>query len=94
MDHIKNVLNKRVKKLNIKPKVQAVGVIEKYNNIIRQEMGEQIAQRVQASFLKNNYLYVTIKSSAASNEVRLREDKILEKLNTNGFHVKGIIYIG
>jgi hypothetical protein len=93
MFHIKKELNKRLKKLNISGQVRAAGLLERYNQIIQDEFGQIMKNKVKASYFKNQYLYITINSSVVGNELRLREDQVLNILKNENYNVKGLIYI-
>ncbi len=79
---IGNILNKNIqKKSGLTKQIQATLICEKFDKIIQEKWGNKIIDKVKAIYFKNNTLTIASLSSVASQEIKLHEKKILEKIN-------------
>jgi len=79
---IENILNKNIqKKSGLTKQIQATLICEKFDKIIQEKWGNKIIDKVKAIYFKNNTLTIASLSSVASQEIKLHEKKILEKIN-------------
>lgn len=76
-----NILNKSTKRYSFVKGVRAVLVIDKFHKIINDIWGEDISEQAKALHLKDKKLTIACLSSVATQEIRLHESEILEKLN-------------
>ncbi len=81
MQHIKSLLNKRVKENGIDKNVNISLIIEKFNQIIKSEFGDNIIKKLKPLYIKNRQLYVACLSSIVTQELVLNKQKIISSLN-------------
>lgn len=81
MQHISVQLNKNIRKAGIEPQVKGAQVVEHFNKVVEQVLGEKISSKVQAQYVKNKTLTVAVLSSVVGQELKLREKEILDQLN-------------
>lgn len=62
--------------------VEASLIVEKANEILVSILGEQSISQAQAVYFKNKVLTLACLSSVVSQEVRLHEQQIKDKINT------------
>lgn len=81
MQDLKSLLNRQKSVSRFVPKIEASMVLEKYNEIILEEFGPMGKKRARALYLKGDCLCVAVLSSVMSQELKLREERIIDKLN-------------
>lgn len=62
--------------------LQATMVIENAQKTLIEEFGDEITKFASPAFFKNGTLTIAFLSSAASQELKLREKQFIDKLNT------------
>lgn len=78
---IGKILTQLIKKKGLNRQIEAVLVIDKFHEIIKDIWGEDISEQAKALHLKDKKLTIACLSSVAAQEIRLHESEILEKLN-------------
>ena len=81
MLHIKNLLNKSIKKSGTAMQIEAALVLKQFEKELKKLMGEEIGEKVKAVSLKNQSLTVAVLSSVMASEIKLREPDIIEAIN-------------
>ncbi len=79
-DSIKNLLQQTVNKAGISQQVDAAVVCDAFNRIIVELLGQEIAKKAKALYVKNRTLSIAVLSSAVGQEIKLHEREIMEKL--------------
>jgi len=92
---IENILNKNIqKKSGLTKQIQATLICEKFDKIIQEKWGNKMINKVKAMYFKDNILTIASLSSVASQEIKLHEKEILEKINEKfGNIIKNIRYL-
>jgi len=72
-----DVLQDYVKALKIDKKLKEVELIAHWDELV----GKTIAKRTEKVYIKNNTLFIVIKSSVVKNELYMIKDELLKRLN-------------
>ncbi|MDD5341503.1 MAG: DciA family protein [Patescibacteria group bacterium] len=81
MQHIKNVLKKRVAQSGLEQNIKNSLAIEEFSNVIREEMGKQVLNKIKPLYLKNKVLTVACLVSVVMQEINLRKERIMYNVN-------------
>jgi len=81
MDHIKNLLSKRIRQTGLARQVSTALAIIEFQKIIQAEFGEITAKKIRALYIKNNILNVACLSSVVSQEFNFHKQAIIKELN-------------
>lgn len=65
----------------LKRQVETSGVVETSKEVIMEILGTDIGAHVRPLFLKNRTLTVSCSSSSVAQEIRLRQQEIVAKIN-------------
>jgi predicted nucleic acid-binding Zn ribbon protein len=80
---ISSVLKNTIKQQKgLSSQVMAALVCEEFDKIVKEKWGEKGSTKVKALYLKDKILAVASLSSIMAQEIKMREKKILEILNT------------
>ena len=79
--HISALLSKSIRQAGNEPQIRGARVIEQFHEIVLEIMGEAIAKKVNAQYIKNGTLTVAVLSSVVGQELKLREREILQRIN-------------
>jgi predicted nucleic acid-binding Zn ribbon protein len=78
---LKNILRKNIRQSGIGQRVLAAQVIEKFNEVLSEILGQGIAQRAKAMYLRGKTLTIGCLSSVVTQEIYLKRGKIIKELN-------------
>lgn len=78
---LKNILSSAVRQKGLNKKIEAVLVLEEAQKILEQIFGSKIINKAKPIYLKNNVLVIAVLSSVVSQELKLRENEIVGKVN-------------
>lgn len=78
---IGDVVKKQIRAAGIEPQVQGARIVGAFSEIAKDILGEHVAKKVQALYVKNATLTVAVLSSVVGQEIKLREREILDRLN-------------
>ena len=78
---IGDIMRKQIRASGIEPQVHGAQIVESFSAIARDILGERVAKKVQALYVKNATLTVAVLSSVVGQELKLREREILERIN-------------
>jgi hypothetical protein len=81
MQHIKDLLSKRVKQTGLAKNIKDSLVSEECVLVLRDEFGASVCQKIKPLYLKNKILVLACLSSAVSQEINLRKGIILSQIN-------------
>lgn len=81
MDHIKNLLSRRIRQSAIGKQVDQAMIIESFSQIVEQKFGNSISRRLKPVYLKNKDIYIACVSSVIKQEIVLRKAELLAALN-------------
>jgi len=81
MDSLRNLLASRAGKFNLARQIEVSFILEKFNELVLQEFGSIAKGRAQAIYLKDGVICVAILSSPLAQEIKFREEKIINGLN-------------
>ena len=77
---IKDILQSSLQKAGIADQVNAAMVCNEFNRIMEEVFGKQISEKVKALYVKNRTLTLAVMSSAVGQELKLREQELIQKL--------------
>lgn len=78
---LKNLLNDSLQRSGVAKEVSAAMVVDEANKLIGQIMGEKVKKRAEAKYVKNGELSIAVLSSVVTQEIKMHEHKLMEKLN-------------
>jgi hypothetical protein len=79
---LSSILEKNLQqKSGLAKQIQATLICEEFEKIILNIWGDKIKNLTKALYFKNNTLTIASLSSTVAQEIKLNENKILEKLN-------------
>jgi hypothetical protein len=81
MQHIKAILNKRVRETGLAKDIKNSLVIEEFSYLVSKNLGDKILQRVKPLYVKNKVLSVACLSSVVAQEVSLNKVRIISQIN-------------
>jgi len=81
MQHISNLLKKQIKESGLSQNVQTALVVEEFEKILQEIFGQFILKKVKPLFIKNKIITLACLSSVVSQDVNLRKDEIIRKVN-------------
>ncbi|MBD3359916.1 MAG: DUF721 domain-containing protein [Candidatus Buchananbacteria bacterium] len=81
MQHIKNLLNRRLKESGFDKNVKTALVIKEFEKLIQDDLGGNISQKVKPLYIKNKILIVACLSSVIVQEFVFYKQNIIEKIN-------------
>ncbi len=92
---LKNLIANAVQRAGVSRQVEAATVVESFNRLAPEILGETIAHSAKAIYVRNNILTVECGSSLIMQEVRYREPEIIQALNkqAGGQVVEKIKYV-
>jgi len=80
MDSLKNLLSRRIRQSGLAKQVGTALIIEYFQKIASQELGDQAGKRIKPLYLKNNILTVACVSSVLAQELNLKKQLLLAEL--------------
>ncbi|MCX6740249.1 MAG: DciA family protein [Candidatus Parcubacteria bacterium] len=81
MDHIKNLLSRRIRQSAIGRQVDQAMIIEFFAQLIKKKLGDNISRRLKPVYLKNKDIYIACVSSVIKQEIILRKAELLADVN-------------
>ncbi|MFA6909448.1 MAG: DUF721 domain-containing protein [Patescibacteria group bacterium] len=78
-----HILKKNIRAAGIEPQVQGAQIVEKFNVIAKDILGEEVASRIKPMYVKNKTLTVAVGSSVLGQEIKLNEHEILKRINVD-----------
>ena len=78
---LKHTLNRNIQASGLQDKVDGARVIELFSVVVRELLGDQLAEQVKGLYLKNRTLTVSVPSPVIGQEIKLHEKKVVEALN-------------
>ena len=78
---INKILNKKFQGTNLSKQISAVFVCEEFDKIMLNIWGDKIKDQAQTIYLKNNVLTVACLSSIIAQELKIREQQLLEQMS-------------
>jgi predicted nucleic acid-binding Zn ribbon protein len=81
MDHIKNLLGKRVTSCGLADNIEKSMVIEDFNNLLFKNFGTVIKKKAKPLYIKNKILTVACLSSVIIQELNFRKAELIESIN-------------
>ena len=81
MEHIKNLLNKRVRQSGLSSSINNALIIEEFVKIIKEIWGEKIALKIKPLYIKNRILTIACLSTVISQELILHKREIIARIN-------------
>lgn len=85
MQHIKNLMAKRLQQAGLAGNVETALVIEEFNNLLQATFGDQVKKRISPVYIKNKILRVVCLSSVMVQELSLKKDYFISAINKK-FH--------
>jgi len=79
---LKKALKKRVESYKFKHKVEAKEICHLWEGVVSDLFSPGISKKTKALHFRSGKLTVEVSNSALSQELRLNENKIIEKLNS------------
>lgn len=79
---ISDLLRKSVKKSGAGDQVEAIDVLKRFNQIIETQYSDKLKDKVKPLYLKNKTLTVSCESQTIASELKLRERKIIQQINS------------
>jgi len=77
MDHIKNLLSRRIKQSGLSLQVSNALIIEEFQKVVQEILGKAAGKKVKPLYLKNKVLNVVCLSSVISQEINLQKQPII-----------------
>ncbi|HEX9664490.1 MAG TPA: DUF721 domain-containing protein [Patescibacteria group bacterium] len=81
MLHINKILKNSIKKSGLEPQIEASLVLEEAGQILYAIFGDKIVNQARPLYVKNKILTIAVLSSIVSQELKLRESEIIDKIN-------------
>ena len=81
MEHIKNLLGKRLKQSGLAKDVNTSLIIEEFAKIIKEIWGDNIIRKIKPLYLKDRKLHVACLNSVIIQEITLKKEEIISKIN-------------
>jgi predicted nucleic acid-binding Zn ribbon protein len=81
MKHIKDLLDKHIKKTGLSQQVEIAMIIEEFEQIIIDKFGIDIAGKIKALYIKNKILTVACLSTVVVQEVNMVKQDIINIIN-------------
>lgn len=78
-----HLLGKSLKRAGILRQVASAVILDEFTKIVNELCGNAVSERVRGLYVKDRVLTVACLSPAAAQELKFRERKILEKLNSH-----------
>lgn len=78
---IKYTLNRNIQSSGLQNQVDGARVIEIFDLILKEVLGEEFNEKAKALYLKNRTLTISVVSPVIGQEIKLREAKIVEAIN-------------
>jgi len=78
---IKSLLNKNIRQAGLGKQVEAVNIVELFNQLAPALLGQKIARQARAIHIRNSILTIQCSSSLVMQELHYREYKIIKILN-------------
>ncbi len=78
---LKNLLTESLGRTGAAKEVLAAMVVDEANKLIAKIMGEKVRKRAEAKYVKNDELSIAVLSSVVTQEIKLHEYELMEKLN-------------
>lgn len=79
--HLKDILSRHIEQSGISQQIEAAQAVEKFNEIIAEMFGKSILKRAKAMHLRNKILTVMCLSSVLTQEIYLKQKRIIKELN-------------
>jgi len=79
--NISEVISKKFGKSGLAKSVTAALICDEFNKIVLEIWGGKMENMAQAMYLKDNVLTIACLSSVVTQEIKMKEGELLEKLN-------------
>jgi len=80
MEHIKNLLSKRIKQSGFSQQVKTSLIIESFEKVIKEIFGSKIVKRIKPLYIKDGILNVACLSSVVVQEINFKKNEIINKI--------------
>ncbi|PIT93771.1 hypothetical protein COU00_02560 [Candidatus Falkowbacteria bacterium CG10_big_fil_rev_8_21_14_0_10_43_11] len=92
---LKNLIFNAIQRAGVSRQVEAATVVELFNKLAPEILGEAISRSAKAIYIRNNILTVECASSLIMQELRYREPEIIQAINkqAGGQAVEKIRYL-
>jgi len=81
MQHIKNLLSKRIQQSGFSQQVKTSLIIGEFSKVIKEILGAKISERIKPLYIKNGILTAACLSSVMAQEINFKKAEIIEKIN-------------
>ncbi len=81
MQHIGNLLSKRIKQSGFSQQVKTSLIIEEFSKVIKRIFGANISKKIKPLYVKNRILTVACLSSVMVQEINFKRAEIIKKIN-------------
>ncbi|MBI4262249.1 DUF721 domain-containing protein [Candidatus Uhrbacteria bacterium] len=79
---IKSILPGSADRSGMKDEIEAQLVLDSFLVAVRRELGDRVADKLKPLYVKNGTLTVSCLSSVLASELKLKEKRIIERVNT------------
>ena len=86
MDHIKQLLNRRVKQSGLSNQVVTALIIEEFKKMVKDKLGETASKKIKPLYLKNKVLTVVCLSSVVAQEINFYKQALITEINDKNGH--------
>jgi predicted nucleic acid-binding Zn ribbon protein len=81
MQHIGNLLSKRIKQSGFSQQVKTSLIINEFNKVIKEVFGAEISKKIKPLYIKNGVLTAACLSSVMAQEINFKKAEIIETIN-------------
>ena len=81
MQHIKVLLNKRLRQTGLSKNINTSLVIQEFEVLIEKALGEKVYARIKPLYIKNKILTVACLSSVMAQELNIRKRQLIAQIN-------------
>ncbi|OGY78789.1 MAG: hypothetical protein A3B74_03295 [Candidatus Kerfeldbacteria bacterium RIFCSPHIGHO2_02_FULL_42_14] len=85
---LSQLLSITLRKKNIEKEVSAARIIDSASAILKEQFGEAIFEYVRLKYVKGTRLFLSVSSSVVAQEVRLKQEAMLQELNRKIFPLR------
>jgi predicted nucleic acid-binding Zn ribbon protein len=81
MQHIKELLSKRLKQTGLSKNIRTSLVIEEFDSLLRKDFSASVATKIKPLYVKNKILTVACLSSVIASELNLHKQQLISQIN-------------
>lgn len=81
MQHIKVLLNKRLRQTGLSKNINTSLVIKEFEVLTERALGEKIYAKIKPLYIKNKILTVACLSSVMASELNIRKKQLIAQIN-------------